>query len=185
LEAKSLAAIGGTVASLALIVTLAVVFVGAAQLTGRSPDSSQLLVTGGDDFSLQGLILAGMVIGALASSTTSPSRRPASTVMALRRADPGLPFRRMYRGALGVGQDHAAAAVNTLVVAYVGASLPALLVLGLAYLAPGQPLNTEAVAGADHRHARRLHRAVGRRPDHHRHREPPRHAPVRPQERVS
>jgi uncharacterized membrane protein len=66
--------------------------------------------------------------------------------MALRRADPGLPFRRMNRGALGVGQDHAAVAVNTLVVAYVGASLPALLVLGLADLAPGQPLNTEAVA---------------------------------------
>jgi uncharacterized membrane protein len=145
LEAKSLAAIAGTVVSLALIVTLAVVFVGAAQLTGLSSDASQLLVAGGDDVSLQGLILAGMIIGAL-GVLDDVTVSQASTVMALRRADPGLPFGRLYRAALGVGQDHAAATVNTLVLAYVGASLPALLVLGLADLAPGQALNTEAVA---------------------------------------
>jgi uncharacterized membrane protein len=145
LAAKSLAAIAGTVASLALIITLAVVFVGAAQLTGLSSDASQLLVAGGDDVSLQGLILAGMVIGAL-GVLDDVTVSQASTVMALRRADPGLAFGGLYRAALGVGQDHAAATVNTLVLAYVGASLPALLVLGLADLPPGQALNTEAVA---------------------------------------
>jgi uncharacterized membrane protein len=67
----------------------------------------------------------------------------------------------------------------------VGASLPALLVLGLADLAPGQPLNTEAVAEpiiATLVGSIGLLTAV---PITTANREPPRHAPVRPQERVS
>jgi len=142
---KSLAAIAGTVASLALIVTLAVVFTQAAHLTGLAGDASQLLLAGRQDLSLQGLILAGMVIGAL-GVLDDVTVSQASTVMALRRADPALSLKQLYRAALGVGQDHAAATVNTLVLAYVGASLPALLVLGLGGVAPGQALNTEAVA---------------------------------------
>ncbi|MDQ3768784.1 MAG: YibE/F family protein, partial [Actinomycetota bacterium] len=130
LGAKSLAAIAGTVASLVLIVTLAVVFTEAAHLTGLTSDASQLLLAGRGDLSLQGLILAGMIIGAL-GVLDDVTVSQASTVMALRRADPALPFRQLYRAALGVGQDHAAATVNTLVLAYVGASLPALLIFGL------------------------------------------------------
>lgn len=145
LGAKSLAAIAGTAASLALIVTLAVVFTQAAHLTGLAGDASQLLIAGRGDLSLQGLILAGMIIGAL-GVLDDVTVSQASTVMALRRADPALSFKQLYRAALGVGQDHAAATVNTLVLAYVGASLPALLVLGLGGVDPGQALNTESVA---------------------------------------
>jgi uncharacterized membrane protein len=145
LGAKSLAAIAGTVASLALIVTLAVVFTEAAHLTGLAGDASQLLLAGRQDLSLQGLILAGMVIGAL-GVLDDVTVSQASTVMALRRADPALSFKQLYRAALGVGQDHAAATVNTLVLAYVGASLPALLIFGLGGVEPGQALNTESVA---------------------------------------
>lgn len=145
LGAKSLAAIAGTAASLALIVALAVVFVEAAHLTGLASDASQLLLAGRQDLSLEGLVLAGMVIGAL-GVLDDVTVSQASAVMALRRADPAMGFRRLYREALGVGQDHAAATVNTLVLAYVGASLPALLIFGLGDVAPGQALNAEAVA---------------------------------------
>jgi uncharacterized membrane protein len=86
-----------------------------------------------------------MVIGAL-GVLDDVTVSQASTVMALRRADPTLPFKQLYRAALGVGQDHAAATVNTLVLAYVGASLPALLIFGLGGVEPGQALNTESVA---------------------------------------
>ncbi|HEV2752782.1 MAG TPA: YibE/F family protein [Solirubrobacteraceae bacterium] len=143
--AKSLAAIAGTAASLALIVALAVIFVEAAHLTGLASDASQLLLAGREDLSLEGLVLAGMVIGAL-GVLDDVTVSQASAVMALRRADPTMGFRRLYREALGVGQDHAAATVNTLVLAYVGASLPALLIFGLGDVAPGQALNAESVA---------------------------------------
>jgi hypothetical protein len=50
-----------------------------------------------------------------------------SIVAALRRANPGLSPRLLYREATKVGRDHVASTVNTLVLAYAGASLPLLL----------------------------------------------------------
>jgi uncharacterized membrane protein len=49
--------------------------------------------------------------------------------MALRRTDPALPARGLYREAFAVGRDHLSATVHTLVLAYVGATLPFLLAL--------------------------------------------------------
>ena len=55
----------------------------------------------------------------------------ASIVMALRRADPALGGRELFREALSVGHDRIAATVNTLVLAYVGASLPVLVIFSV------------------------------------------------------
>jgi uncharacterized membrane protein len=54
-----------------------------------------------------------------------------SAVFELRQAKPDLPSRGLYRRAMVIGQDHIAATVNTLVLAYVGASLPLLLLFSL------------------------------------------------------
>jgi hypothetical protein len=51
----------------------------------------------------------------------------ASVVFELRRADPTASFGELVRGALAVGRDHIAATVNTLFLAYAGASLPLLV----------------------------------------------------------
>ena len=125
--AKSLAAMLGTAISLALTVTLAVVFSNLTHLTGLGGEAASFVMVGGSGVSLQGIVIAGMVVGALGvldDVTVSQS----STVMALRRANPELTAGQLYREALAVGQDHVAATVNTLVLAYVGASLPILLV---------------------------------------------------------
>jgi uncharacterized membrane protein len=70
----------------------------------------------------------------------------ASTVMALRRANATLGFPALVRGALTVGHDHIAATVNTLVLAYAGASLPVLLIFGIGDTPFADAVNTEAVA---------------------------------------
>jgi uncharacterized membrane protein len=88
-----------------------------------------------------------MVIGALGvldDLTVSQS----STVMALRRANPKLGFRALFRAALAVGHDHIAATVNTLVLAYAGASLPVLLIFSLADTPLAEAVNFESVAEA-------------------------------------
>ena len=51
----------------------------------------------------------------------------ASLVFELRRADPTVTFGHLVTGALAVGRDHIAATVNTLFLAYAGASLPLLV----------------------------------------------------------
>ena len=73
-------------------------------------------------------MIAGMGIGALRVLADTGDTQ-ASPVMALRRANPLLQARELYRSALTVGRDHLSATIHTLVLAYAGASLPLLLAL--------------------------------------------------------
>jgi uncharacterized membrane protein len=70
----------------------------------------------------------------------------ASTVIALRRANPELGFGELFGGALDVGHDHIAATVNTLVFAYAGAALPVLLIFTIGGASYTDAVNSEAVA---------------------------------------
>jgi uncharacterized membrane protein len=142
---KSLAAILGTAGSLLLTVGLAVLFTDLTHLTGLSSEEAAILQLDGAQVNFQGLLLAGMVIGALGvldDVTISQS----STVMALRGANPALGFGRLFALAMHVGRDHVSATVNTLVLAYVGASLPLLLLFSSGELGVLDALNLELVA---------------------------------------
>jgi uncharacterized membrane protein len=86
-----------------------------------------------------------MVIGALGVLDDLTVTR-ASTVLALRHANPVLGAGALFRRALVVGHDHIAATVNTLVLAYVGAALPVLLLLSLAGTSTSDAINSEVVA---------------------------------------
>ena len=144
---KTIAACLGTAISLTLTLLLADMFIGLSHLSGVTSEEAVFLRATQQELSLQGLVLAGMVIGALGvldDLTVSQS----STVMALRRANPTLGFRALFQSALTVGHDHIAATVNTLVLAYAGASLPILLVFSLADTSLGEAINFEVVAEA-------------------------------------
>jgi uncharacterized membrane protein len=70
----------------------------------------------------------------------------ASTVLALRRANPAQGLRELYRGGVTVGRDHLGATVNTLAFAYAGASLPLLLLFNSQAVGFGDAVNSELVA---------------------------------------
>jgi uncharacterized membrane protein len=142
---KSLSALLGTAASLLLTAGLAVLFTELTHLTGLSSEEATFLQLGQADLSLQGLLLAGMVIGAL-GVLDDVTISQASTVLALRRANPSLGFRELFGRALEVGRDHVSATVNTLVLAYVGAALPILLLFSATDLAVTDAVNFEIVA---------------------------------------
>lgn len=146
LGAKGIAAILGTSVSLGLTAFLASVASDAAHLTGLSSDETSYLRAITGELSLHGLLLAGMIIGAL-GVLDDLTVSQASTVMALRKANDSLGVRELIRSALDVGHDHIAATVNTLVLAYAGAALPTLLLFSLADTSFGTALNSEAVAG--------------------------------------
>jgi len=142
---KTVSACLGTAVSLSLTLLLADLFIGFSHLSGITSEETVFLQATNQELSLQGLLLAGMVIGAL-GVLDDLTVSQASTVMALRRANPSLGFRELFRSALSVGHDHIAATVNTLVLAYAGASLPILLVFSLADTSLGEAINFEAVA---------------------------------------
>jgi uncharacterized membrane protein len=145
LNAKSLAALLGTTASLLLTAALAVAFTGLTHLTGFATEEAVLLQTSEAGVSLTGLLIAGMVIAAL-GVLDDLTISQASTVMALHAARPEQRFSELYRRGLAVGRDHVTATVNTLVLAYVGASLPVLLVLTLGEVGTLEAVNFEIVA---------------------------------------
>jgi uncharacterized membrane protein len=145
LGAKALAACLGTTLSLLLTAGLASAFTDLAHLSGISSEETAFLGATGIVPSLSGLLLAGMVIGAL-GVLDDLTVSQASTVMALRRANPALRLGRLVREAMAVGHDHIAATVNTLVLAYAGASLPVLLIFGVGDTPFADAVNTEAVA---------------------------------------
>ena len=142
---KSLAAVLGTAGSLLLTALLASIFTEAAHLTGFSSEEATFLQVSGADLSLEGLLLAGMVIGAL-GVLDDVTVSQASTALALRSAAPELGFRDLFGRAMRVGRDHVSATVNTLVLAYAGASLPVLLVFSSADLGLADALGLEIVA---------------------------------------
>jgi uncharacterized membrane protein len=127
---KTVAACLGTATSLVLTLLVADLATTSARLTGLASEEGAYLRVAATDVSLSGLLVAGMVIAALGvldDLTVSQS----STVFALRAANPTLSVRELFSRGLVVGRDHMAATVNTLVLAYAGASLPILLIFSL------------------------------------------------------
>ncbi|HUG65169.1 MAG TPA: YibE/F family protein [Gaiellaceae bacterium] len=127
---KTLAACLGTASALGLTLLVADLATSSARLTGLGSEEGAYLRVAATDVSLSGLLVAGMVIAALGvldDLTVSQS----STVFALKAANPALTTRELFSRGLVVGRDHVAATVNTLVLAYAGASLPILLIFSL------------------------------------------------------
>jgi uncharacterized membrane protein len=124
---QSLAAVTGIGVSLLVAALLGTLWTHLAGLDGKDGDLGAFALQSGDELPLQGILLAGMVIGALGVLTDTVVSQ-VSTVAALHRTDPTLPPRRLYAEAFVVGRDHLAATIHTLVLAYAGATLPLLLV---------------------------------------------------------
>lgn len=111
--------------------TLAYAFVVFTRLTGAGDENALFLIQMlNSNINLRGLLLGGMIIGALGVLDDLVTTQ-ASAIFELHGANPGLGFRGLYSAAMRIGQDHVAATVNTLVLAYAGASLPMLLMFSL------------------------------------------------------
>ena len=126
---KTAAALGGTALSLALAFALARFGVGFVELTGLADEHSVALnILSESAVDARGLLLAGIIIGAL-GVLDDVTATQASAVFELRRANRSLGVGELFARGLNVGRDHIASTVNTLVLAYAGASLPLMALL--------------------------------------------------------
>jgi uncharacterized membrane protein len=142
---KTTAAVVGTGLALVLTAVLTAGFVAATSLTGLASEDAlnASFLAGG--LSFRGLLLAGIILGGL-GVLDDVTMSQASLVFELRRADPTASFAKLVTGALAVGRDHIAATVNTLFLAYAGASLPLLVLFTTSGDALGTVATSEAVA---------------------------------------
>ena len=140
-SARTSTAVVGTLLSLGLIGLLGSAFSAATRLTGLGADTANLIAVLGTGIDARGLLLAGVVIGAL-GVLDDVTVTQTSAVWELRRANPDLSSRQLYTSALRIGRDHISSAVNTLALAYAGAALPLLL----AFSVSGQSFGTLVTA---------------------------------------
>lgn len=106
-------------------------FVDLTHLTGFGDEDILFVIQQVDiSINLRGLVLAGMLIGAMGALDDLVITQ-VSVVFELHAADPGLGLRSLYQHAMIVGQDHVSAMINTLFMAYAGAALPTLLLFSL------------------------------------------------------
>lgn len=134
--------------ALVLLLTgaLSGLFVVFAKLNGTGDENVMFLMQLMDTpINLRGLLLGGMLIGALGVLDDLVTTQ-ASAVFELHHANQSLGFRGLYNSAMRIGQDHVAATVNTLVLAYAGASLPMLLMFSLGHGDYGYLINFSFIA---------------------------------------
>lgn len=144
---STVAAAIGTFAALALVGVLAVVFDEIARFTTLrgSEDITYLQAVGLTDIDIGGLVLAAIIFGAL-GILDDVTVTQAATVAELHEADPRLGRLGLAKRSMNVGRSHIAATVNTLVLAYVGASLPLIVLFAAGRQDPLLIASSEVVA---------------------------------------
>lgn len=124
-------ALGATLGTLALAVILSLLSVALVGLTGGGSEEAIYLQIGYlSGIDLRGLLLGGIIIGALGVLDDVTTAQVAA-IEEIHKANPALSRSELYRRGLSVGQEHIASLVNTLMLAYVGASFPLFLLFSM------------------------------------------------------
>jgi len=149
LNKKSSLAIAGTFFGVVVVGILSQVFTNMTHLAGIAQEETLFLISSIPGvINLKGLLLAGIMIGAL-GVLDDLTVSQVSMVAELKKANPDFGMKELYKRAMQVGVDHVASMVNTLFLAYAGASLPLLLLFGIKqepFLSMSQVINHEVIA---------------------------------------
>ncbi|WP_250008089.1 YibE/F family protein [Actinoplanes sp. M2I2] len=145
-------AVAGTLVSLTITALLSAAATAGIHLSGVVDDAANYLSITEGQINMRGLLLAGIVIGSL-GVLDDVTVTQSATVAELSQANPSYGFRQLYSAATRVGRAHIASVINTIVLAYAGASLPLMLLFAtggtpVSELLTGQLVAQELVRSA-------------------------------------
>lgn len=127
LHARTAIAFVSTVITIFLSLAISGLAVSGLDLFGWGSEEAFLLqYSNGQVFNLRGILIAGITIGVLGVLDDITTAQ-AAVVEQLYATDSTLSFRQLYIRANTVGKEHIISLVNTIALAYTGASLPLLL----------------------------------------------------------
>lgn len=145
-HARTTVAFVSMLLTIGLSVVFSLLFVFGAKLFGLGTEEAFFLqTTQGLSIDLRGLLLGGILIGTLGVLDDIATAQ-AATVEQIHRANTSLSFKELYQRGSEVGKEHIASLVNTLVLAYTGASFPLLLLFSLYQKPMWTTLNSEVIA---------------------------------------
>jgi len=127
-SARTTTALVGTLFGLTLVAVLGSVSVSAASLAGLTTEETVQLHGFDPTLDFSGLVLAGIVVAGL-GVLNDVTITQASAIWQLREVNPEISWGELYKRGMTVGRDHIASTVYTIVFAYAGAALPALLLI--------------------------------------------------------
>jgi uncharacterized membrane protein len=138
-----------TCISLFLTAVLSILFVNIAKLSGMgSEDIYSLAQTYHNTVNFKGLLLGGIIIGAL-GVLDDVTTTQATTIAEFAATDEKSTFQSLLKKGMVVGREHIASVVNTLILAYAGASIGIFILIILGVQNKVQPLwvilNSEAI----------------------------------------
>ncbi len=129
IDQKTTVAIIGSIIALIVTLLLSLVFISLGKLTGlSSEEAGMFLVERSGNFDMKGLLLCGIIIGALGVLDDITISQAAVVNELVKSSENKVKGNKIYKQAMNVGRDHISSMVNTLVLAYAGASLPLLLI---------------------------------------------------------
>lgn len=134
----------GTLGALLLTGLMAGAAVNLAQINGII-DSETSLLSMHYGIDMSGLLLAGILIGAL-GVIDDVTISQATTVDEVAKASPNYSRRQLFSAGMRVGRAHITSVVNTLVLAYAGAALPLLVLIAASAQPVGQVLTSQLIA---------------------------------------
>ncbi|WP_328995641.1 YibE/F family protein [Kribbella sp. NBC_01245] len=134
----------GTIGSLGLTALVGSIFVRGSSVTGLSADAGTIFQFA-NQVDLVGLVAAGIVIGTL-GVLDDVTVTQVTAVWELSAANPNASRWSLLSAGLRIGRAHVASVVNTLVLAYAGASLPLMMTFALGSVPASYAVSTEQVA---------------------------------------
>lgn len=127
LNKKTTVAIISSMLTLVVTTVLGSIFINLGHLTGLSSEEAGMLFLDQSSLNMKGVLLAGIVVGAL-GVLDDITISQAAIVDELARTAKLTKVKDLYLRSMVIGKDHITSMVNTLVLAYAGASLPLLLI---------------------------------------------------------
>lgn len=126
LNSKSSSAVFGTILSLILAAGLSLAAIYTASLTGFAGEENMFLFTAHKELNFQGILSASMIIAAL-GAVMDTAVSIASTINEIYLTDNNLSVKQLFKSGMNVGRDIIGTMSNTLILVYLGSSLPLVL----------------------------------------------------------
>ncbi len=143
---KSTIALLCTIAGLIILALFALIFISSAKLTGFGSEEVFLLVFQlGGGISVKEILYIGILlsgIGVLDDVTVSQ----VGTVIELSKANMNMKTKDLFKASMNVGKDHISSMVNTLFIAYAGASLSLVMLMNATGMSWSDIVNSEFFA---------------------------------------
>ncbi len=132
-------AIISTFISLLITILLSMIFVKVMNLSGVGSEDMYALLQGFQNINFQGLLLGSMIIGTLGVLDDVTTTQTA-TMYTLAEANPNYSIAELFKKGMRIGREHITSLVNTLVLAYAGASIGVFIYLNIGVQRGTEPL---------------------------------------------